>query len=195
MEENINENIDSTNDEETTDSEQISEQTLESLKSETEELRAKNRQLFARAKKAEGFELKDNKWIKPEIKEEPKPKLSENQEILDYGQLAFYNSKSDSEKLELDEDIEYLKEQVKETGKSQSYILGSKWFQSELKARKETRVSKNAVPSGSQRSTTTAKDSADYWLDKPFSEVPPEMKGKVVARRMEKEKSGSDFIA
>lgn len=180
--------------------EEVKDFTEEELADETVDWKAKAQESLGIAKRRT-TQLEKAKThiseLETKIPKEPEPqnKKESQSENLDYGQLAFYNSKSDSEKLELDEDIEYLKDQVKETGKSQTYILGSKWFQSELKARKETRVSKNAVPSGSSRSTTTAKDSADYWLDKPFSDVPAEMKAKVVARRMEKEKSGSDFIA
>lgn len=40
---------------------------------DVEALKEKNKQLFARAKKAEGFELVDGKWIKPAKDEKPEP--------------------------------------------------------------------------------------------------------------------------
>ena len=42
----------------------------EELKEKLAEKDEKNKQLFARAKKAEGFVLQDGKWVKPEPKEE-----------------------------------------------------------------------------------------------------------------------------
>ncbi len=35
-----------------------------------------NRQLYARTKKAEGFEMRDGKWVKPEAAPAPKPKAA-----------------------------------------------------------------------------------------------------------------------
>ena len=73
-----NENLDSRN-------EELDEQ--EELENDTEEnqddservaaLEEKNRQLFARAKKAEGFVKKDGKWLKPEPEEQTQEILEE----------------------------------------------------------------------------------------------------------------------
>lgn len=122
-----------------------------------------NKQLFSRAKKAEGFELKDGQWVKPELPEETKekvetkvetdqPKEPSKSDDLDYGQLAFHNTKTDVLKIESAEDIEFLKKTITETGKSQQAILESTWFQSELKERISTRESQNAIPKAKNRS-------------------------------------------
>mgnify|MGYP001564335158 CR=1 FL=1 len=157
-----------------------------------------NRQLFARAKKAEGFEFKEGKWAKlekkePELKKEPEatPKPSND---VDFGQLAFHNTKSDVTKIEHDEDVEFLRETIKDTGKPQASILGTKWFQAELKERQEARTTKEAIPSGSKRAPTTAsRETPEYWTAK--GELPPdtpenrELRQKIVNLRYDKEKS------
>lgn len=102
--ENEIENVDSPNDEtlvtdETNDSGQDTE-TIESLQE-------KNKKLFARAKKAEGFELKDGKWLKkPEaVVETPKPAPS-NQDNLSLQDSRALNKVEDED---VDDVIEYAK--------------------------------------------------------------------------------------
>jgi|SRR3990167_9690935 len=71
------ETTDSTNGEETeeTKEESVQEETEESKDEKTEDvevLKEQNKKLYARVKKAEGFELVDGKWVK-KPKEQPKP--------------------------------------------------------------------------------------------------------------------------
>ena len=47
--------------------------------------------------------------------------------------LQITRGESDSLKIDHDEDVEFLKNTIKETGKSQKDILATKWFQAELK--------------------------------------------------------------
>lgn len=77
--ENELENNDSKNVENENANSENSNETLEVEATEdVEALKEQNRQLFARAKKAEGFELKDGQWIKkPQPKIEAKPAAKE----------------------------------------------------------------------------------------------------------------------
>jgi hypothetical protein len=111
---------------------------------------------------------------------------------LDFGQLAFNNSKSDAVKIEADEDIEYLEKTMKETGKSQKDILGSNWFKSEMKERQELRASREATPSHDKRSTTSGKDTVEYWLNKGGLPTNPELRFKVVNARIARENGTSE---
>jgi len=119
-----------------------------------------NKQLYSRAKKAEGFEFVDGKWVKPDkkpdtpVENKPSKEPSKPGE-LDYGQLAFYNTKSDVIRIESDEDVEFLQRTIKETGKSQGDILKSSWFQNELKERISARESAEAIPKSKPRSGQT----------------------------------------
>ena len=70
---------------------------------------------------------------------------------FDYGELAFYNTKTGVNRIESNEDLEFLQQTMQETGKSQNSILESNWFQSELKERQESRASINAIPKSRNR--------------------------------------------
>ena len=73
--------------------------------------------------------------------------------------------------------------------------MGFRYVQEELKNRKDTRASENALPEGSKRSASAARDQVEYWLAK--GELPPasetELRRKVVAARIEREKDTSRF--
>ena len=119
-------------------------------------------------------------------------KSKKEADSLDYGQLGFYNSKTDSVKIESDEDIEYLQKTIAETGKKQMDILGAKWFQAELKERAELRATKEATPNHDKRATTSGKDTVEYWLAKGGLPEDQALKIKVVNARLAKEKSANN---
>ena len=127
------------------------------------------------------------------ITEEPK-KIKSKSDELDFGQLAFYNSKSDTIKIESDEDISFLQQTIEETGKDQKSILGAKWFQAELKERKEQKSVARATPSPSRLPGDNAKTKIDYWLNR--KELPPntpenkELIAKIFEAKYEREKAG-----
>ncbi len=110
---------------------------------------------------------------------------------LDYGQLAFYNSKSNTVKIEADEDIDYLKQVMEETGKSQADILNSKWFSAEIKERAEIRASDKAVPAHGERIAKSGKDTVEYWLGKGELPSDSELRMKVVNARIAREKGAN----
>lgn len=142
-----------------------------------------NKQLFARAKKAEGFEQKDGKWVKVE-KPQPTPKPKEKSENLsdtDYGLLAYLTAKG----LEHDDDVALFNRVKAETGKKPEEILASKYFQAELKEQQEMRNTKESQPKDNGRGGTKARDDADYWHEKvnsgkaSFADVPEGLRYKV----------------
>jgi len=108
-----------------------------------------------------------------EEKAEPKPKkvVEEKSDEVDLAQLAFHNSKSDSTKIETDDDVEFLRTTMEDTGKSQKDILGAKWFKAELLERSEVKVVKDATPS-SKRSDGGSKNNVAFWSAK--GELPPD---------------------
>jgi hypothetical protein len=131
---------------------------------EMEQLREQNRQLFARAKKAEGYSLKDGEWVKPDKVE--KTKKSDEKSELDYGQKAYLIANG----IKADE-INYVKEVMEATGKDLDSVLASKYFQAELKERREAQAAEAAMPSGTKRSGTASRDTVEYWVAK--GELPP----------------------
>lgn len=119
-------------------------------------------------------------------------KTNKQSNDLDYGQLAFYNSKSNSIKIEDNEDVDFLRETMENTGKSQSDILNSKWFQAELRERQDDRSNKNAMPKAGKRAPSSGKDSVDYWIDRDDLPLDRELRLKVVNAKIAKEKSASN---
>lgn len=189
MTENI-ENLNSSN-EETTDIEEVDSNDATAVKEQNTRLVEQNRKLFARAKKAEGFELKEGKWVKPQSETKPEAIIEKKSGELDYGQLAYLEVKG----ITSDEDLSLVQEIMEETGKGLKDVMNLKSFQRELQIRKEDREARKAMPTGTKRSATLTHDTVDYWLAK--GEMPP--KGETALRRAyieakyQKEKNFSKF--
>jgi len=148
----------------------------------------------AKAKELEGRNKRLQTKLDKVPKDKPKPIKSGE---LDFGQLAFHNSKKDSLKIESEEDLDFLKDTMTETGKSQDALLKSKWFMSDLAEKleigdKATAV-KKATPTNTRRSVPTGKDNIDYWMNKPFEDVPQKLRGQVLKRKVAEETNPFTF--
>lgn len=93
-----------------------------------------------------------------EVKVDADEPKEPEKEGFDYAELAYLTAKGIS-----DEDVSFVEETAKNTGKQLKDLLGTKWFQAELQERKEERITKDAVPGGSRRSNSSSKDNMDYW--------------------------------
>lgn len=105
----------------------------------------------------------------------------------DYGQLAYLAAKG----IEHEEDISYVTQIAGETKESLDKVLTKPYVQAELKLRAETRKTAEATPGSPVRSADARRDKVEYWLNKPFAEIPPEMRREVVKARIAAEKSGT----
>ena len=79
-------------------------------------------------------------------------KDSKKSDEIDFGKLSLHNFKDNTVKVVHDDDIEYLKGWMKDSGKSQDEILNLQSFQAEMRARQEARTVVNAMPSTTRRS-------------------------------------------
>lgn len=70
-------------------------------------LKEQNKKLFARAKKAEGFEFKDGKWVKPVVDKKPETKVEPSQELSAKDALLLAKANVDLE--DVDEVIDFAK--------------------------------------------------------------------------------------
>lgn len=121
------------------------------LKKERDELAQTNRQLFERAKKAEGFVKVDGKWVKA-----PKPEegaaaieqLKAKTGELDETQLDYLDLKGISE----EEDIAIIQKVIQRTGQTVRQALKDDYVLDKLKANQQKREVKDAMPSGTKRS-------------------------------------------
>ena len=117
-----------------------------------------NKQLFERAKKAEGFVKTDGKWVKApktEPKAEPKvetktPSESKTNE-LDENALDFLDLKGITE----DEDVTVVEDIVAKTGQTVRQVLKDDYVISKLKANKDAREVKAATPGSTKRGGAT----------------------------------------
>jgi hypothetical protein len=134
-----------------------SDQTVETSHEETisaakyKELEDTNRQLFERAKKAEGFVKVDGKWVKapkPEEAVRTQNELQAKTGELDETQLDYLDLKGISET----EDIDIIQAVMKRTGQTVRQALKDEYVQTKLKANSEKRAVAAAMPSGTKRS-------------------------------------------
>lgn len=188
---NINEIIDSINDENAVE-------VLEKVKSAAKELDKSNKQLYARAKKAEGFELKDGKWVKPEkrepISEPEKPEAKQPSEP-DYGKLAYLKAEGvshpDDRKLVLDE-ANRLKLPIEE-------VLGMAHIKAKLVDAKTQREAESGMPQGKGKTGGGSKASVEHWIDATnpdgtYKTPPdPELHQQVIDARLKREQKRAMF--
>lgn len=137
------------------------------LKEKLTELNEKNRQLFARAKKAEGFELKDGHWVKSEPKVEKvkkEEKKEEKTEGLGYAEKAYLKASGVQERDEFDlfeSELGKYRE-----GTPLDMVLESQDFKNKLTSLREKKKVEDATPESSPRSSSTSKNKVDYWLNR-----------------------------
>lgn len=158
------------------------------LQTKLAELESTNRQLFERAKKAEGFVKVDGKWVKapkPEEAIQTAQKLEAKTNELDETTLFSLELKGITE----DEDIDVIRKVMQRAGLTVRQALKDDYVVEKLKANQAKREVQAATPSGTRRSGNTT-DSFDAALAKAEStgELPKdfELRSKVVNALMEK---------
>jgi hypothetical protein len=91
------------------------------------------------------------------------------------------------EKITAPDEVSLVETFMKESGKDVEGVIGSKFFQAELAALRDAKVTKEATPAGSKRTGQTPKDDVEYWIAK--GELPPsdqpDLRRRVVARKRE----------
>lgn len=108
--ENEFENLDSSNEgTENADSSNGEEVDVEALKAENEKVKSQNKQLFERAKKAEGFVLQDGKWIKPALTLKPEEKSETSNKKSEEYSLQDIRALSDIHDDDVAEVVEFAK--------------------------------------------------------------------------------------
>lgn len=98
----------------------------------------------------------------------PEPKQETKSGDLDYGQKAYLVANG----IKGTDEINLVKQIMKDTGKDLDSIIESRYFQAELKEMRDDKATKEAVPTNTKRSGNSARSSVEYWLAK--GELPPE---------------------
>lgn len=133
--------------------------------SKLREIEETNRQLFERAKKAEGFVKVDNKWVKapkPEEAVATKEKLEATTGELEAAQLDFFDLKGYSD----DEEIAVFQNIMKRTGMSHREVIKDEYALSRIKSIRQEKEVKNAMPSSTKRGAAGSGDTAEAWVQK-----------------------------
>lgn len=89
------------------------------------------------------------------------PPVKEENKQFDRADKAFLKASG----IKSDE-YDFVLETMQSTGKDLDSILESKYFQSELKERRDVEETKEAIPSGTRRSTAPTRDSVEWWKAK-----------------------------
>ena len=182
---------------------------VESLQSELKKLRENNRHLFARTKRAEGFEQnEDGKWIKVNIKEKSEPKQPEPKEP----------KKSDDKLLERldkmalqvagiteEDEVELFNKWKEQTGREADDIVGNSIFKQELEGLKTAKANQKATSDiKGEKGESGVKNTPEYWIAKAtkgadgqplFSdETPKELYSKIADKLAEREPGSSENL-
>jgi hypothetical protein len=154
--------------EETTDNTQeVEEQGVEYWKAEA----LKNKAILERNK---------NKEVKEEKKEE-------KSDGFGYDVKAYLKASG----IKADE-FDFVKDELKRFGGDVDGLIDNEYFQAKLEKHRAINKTAEAAPKG-KRTGNSATDSADYWLNKPFEEVPQNLRREVLNARLKKETTGSHF--
>lgn len=159
------------------------------LKEKMNELSDKNRKLFERAKRAEGFERNDEgRWIKkPEVKTEPPPVSQSNEP--DYAKLAYLETKG----IAHPDDQKIVQDEAQRLKLPLTDVLQMEHIKSKLEAAKSQREAQAGMPKGRGSSSGKTQQDVDYWLAKGETPDDLEMAEKVINARINKEKNTNMF--
>ena len=202
------ETFDSENEEQDIDLELDNEEEkdISALKEKYQKLSDTNKQLYARAKKAEGFELKDGKWVKPEkvntkeVVTAPEKEPTEKSGDLDYGQKAFLRSYD----IKGADELALVKNWMNRTGDDLDTMVDDTIFQAKLQglrdAKRDAKAVADATPKNSRRPSIPTQNDEAYWVAKIASGdaklIDIEdviLRRKVLNKQVEIQKSGDKF--
>lgn len=173
---------------------------VDALKGNLTKLQEQNKKLFARAKRAEGFEFRDDKWIKKESTEavkETKPEAKPDDKLFArLEKLAFSQAGITHQ-----DDVELARTTAKKWNMEVEDVLADEDFKIKLEKQQTNRQNLEATTKikGGSASPSKAKESPEYWIAKgtpPTPEDVPDRKvrAKILRAMMSKSQtSGKTF--
>jgi len=185
--------------------EENAEQIAEAIKS-ADDLHHSNKQLYSRAKKGEGFEQKDGKWVKKEepIKPKEPKKLEDPPSKKEASNEPDYKERLNKLTLKTEgithqDDQKLILDEAKRLDLDVEEVVGMEYIKSKLTANKNKRDAGDAMPDGKGKSGGDFKGEVEYWVDKKNDDgtyqtpEDPELAGKVIDARVNKEKNQAQF--
>ena len=123
-----------------------------------------------------------------EVNEHKPEKKVEKSDVLDYGAKAYLAANGIKGAKEFD----FVQGELKKSGGDLDSLLENGYFKTQLENFRALSATAEAIPTG-KRSSGVATDSVEYWMTKPFEEVPHDMRRKVVNAKLTKEKNKGKF--
>jgi hypothetical protein len=109
---------------------------------------------------------------------------------FDYAEKAYLKSSGINS-----DEFDFVKEVMDATGKPLDQVLEAKYFQTELKERRDVKATADATPSSTKRAGNSTRNDVDYWIAK--GELPPadqpELRRKVVNAKIVVAKGKNQF--
>jgi hypothetical protein len=120
------------------------------------------------------------------------PEKPEKSNELDYGQRAFLKTYGISGA----DELALVKSWVERTGDQIDVIVDDEIFNAKLKGLRDQKTAKEnlqAMSGGNRNQQQSSKSKVDYWIDKPFEEVPKELRTEVLNAQLKREQEDSKF--
>jgi hypothetical protein len=90
------------------------------------------------------------------------------------------------------DEFDFVKGELKKAGGDIDSLIENEYFQAKLEKHRALNKTKDASVKG-KRTGNVATDSVDYWLSKPFEEVPAAMRGKVLEAKEKQSSTTGKF--
>ncbi len=135
-------------------------------------------------------QLEQHKKKHPELysSEPTKKDNGKKSDDFDYGEKAFLATKGIK-----DDEMAFVRKEMKQSSESLETLLGNDYFKGRLEAHREATLTENANPKGKREGGGAPVDSVEFWATKDISEVPQDMRAKVVNYKLKKEQEGGVF--
>lgn len=118
-----------------------------------------------------------------DVEDEPKSVTKPKSGDFDYGEKAYLKASG----IKGVEELSFVKQWVDRTGDDLDTVVEDDIFQAKLEKLRSNSKSKSAIPPTGKRGTQASSSSVEYWLAKPFADVPADMKRQVLNARINKE--------
>jgi len=168
---------------------------VEALKKRAEELEQTNRQLFERAKKAEGFVKVDGKWVKAPKAEEAVAAIQKAEATtgeLQEAQLDFFELKGYAD----EDEVAIFQNIMKRTGMSHREVIKDEYALSRINAIRQEKEVRNATPTSSKRNGQSETNSIDYWIaeNERSGKLPDDFETRVAVIEAKEKRQGNDRV-
>lgn len=153
----------------------------------TEETEEETTDWEEKFKKEEGRRKRAETKLSKSKTSDTKPPKSENKDGLDYGQEAFLIANG----IKGSKESDFVKEELEKAGGELRDLLENEYFKNRLEEFRAINKTSDAIPKKTRSGKSV--DSLDYWMTKPMSEVPKDLRAKVVNARLKKDENKGNF--